>query len=150
MSVFYRLYQNNNQQSVAYKKWYARAVVTETMTTSRLAEIMQENCTVKRSDIEAVLRELVPTMTRAMQDSKRVKIDGLGTFKIGLRTKPATSAKEFNVRKNVVGLHVNFLPETYKDKKTNRRVSDMLSRCTVSELPKNTVVTDNAEEETNP
>ena len=150
MSVFYRLYQNNNQQSSAYKKWYARAVVTETMTTRQLAEIMQENCTVKRSDIEAVLRELVPTMTRAMQDSKRVKIDGLGSFKIGLKTKPAASPKEFNVQANVKVLHINFLPETYKDKNNNRRVTDMLNRCTVTELPKNTVVTETGAEETKP
>jgi len=150
MSVFYRLYQNNNKQSSAYKKWYARAVVTETMTTRQLAEIMQENCTVKRSDIEAVLRELVPTMTRAMQDSKRVKIDGLGSFKIGLKTSPAGSAKEFNAQKNVRGMHVNFQPETYKDKKTNSRICNMLSRCTVAELPKNAVVTESTGEGTQP
>ena len=120
------------------------------MTTRQLAEIMQENCTVKRSDIEAVLRELVPTMTRAMQDSKRVKIDGLGSFKIGLKTKAAASAKEFNAQKNVRGMHVNFMPETYKDKKTNTRVCDLLSRCTVAELPKNAVVTGNAAEEPQP
>ena len=58
MAVFYRLYQNNNKSASGYRKWYARAVVTETMTTRQLAEIMQENCTVKRSDIEAVLREI--------------------------------------------------------------------------------------------
>lgn len=150
MSVFYRLYQNNNQQSSAYKKWYARTVVTETMTTRQLAEIMQENCTVKRSDIEAVLRELVPTMTRAMQDSKRVKIDGLGSFKIGIKTKPAESPKDFNSQKNVRGMHINFQPETYKDKKTNSRISDMLSRCTVAELPKNAVMAEKEPGEVQP
>ena len=150
MSVFYRLYQNNNKQSSGYNKWYARAVMTETMTTRQLAEIMQENCTVKRSDIEAVLREIVPTMTRAMQDSKRVKIEGLGTFKIGLKTKGAASAKAFNVNENVTGMHVNFLPETYKDKKTNRRITDLLNRCTVAELPQNLVVKENGGETTEP
>lgn len=150
MAVFYRLYQNNNQQSSVYKKWYARTVVTETMTTKQLAEIMQENCTVKRSDIEAVLRELVPTMARAMQDSKRVKIDGLGSFKIGIKTKPADSAKEFNAQKNVVGIHINFLPETFKDKKTNTRTSEMLNKCTVTELPKNAIAANKSEEEAQP
>ena len=150
MSVFYRLYQNNNKQSSGYNKWYARAVMTETMTTRQLAEIMQENCTVKRSDIEAVLREIVPTMTRAMQDSKRVKIEGLGTFKIGLKTKGAASAKAFNVKENVTGMHVNFLPETYKDKKTNRRITDLLNRCTVAELPQNLVVKENGGETSEP
>ncbi len=150
MSVFYRLYQNNNKRSSVYKKWYARAVMVDTMYTRELAEIMQENCTVKRSDIEAVLRELVPTMTRAMQDSKRVKIDGLGTFKIGLKTKPSVSPKEFSSQKNVLGMHINFMPETYKDSGTNRRVTDLLRRCAVAELPKNAVITDEDEVEAQP
>lgn len=150
MSVFYRLYQNNNKRSRVYKKWYARAVMVDTMSTRELAEIMQENCTVKRSDIEAVLRELVPTMTRAMQDSKRVKIDGLGTFKIGLKTKPSVSPKEFSSQKNVLGMHINFMPETYKDSGTNRRVTDLLRRCAVAELPKNAVITDEDEVEAQP
>ncbi|MCX4293683.1 MAG: HU family DNA-binding protein [Prevotella sp.] len=150
MSVFYRLYQNNNKRSRVYKKWYARAVMVDTMSTRELAEIMQENCTVKRSDIEAVLRELVPTMTRAMQDSKRVKIDGLGSFKIGLKTKPSVSPKEFSSQKNVLGMHINFMPETYKDSGTNRRVTDLLRRCAVAELPKNAVITDEDEVEAQP
>lgn len=150
MSVFYRLYQNNNKRSRVYKKWYARAVMVDTMSTRELAEIMQENCTVKRSDIEAVLRELVPTMTRAMQDSKRVKIDGLGSFKIGLKTKPSVSPKEFSSQKNVLGMHINFMPETYKDSGTNRRVTDLLRRCAVAELPKNAVITDEDEVEEQP
>lgn len=150
MSVYYRLYRNNNSRSSVYGKWYARAVMVDTMSTRELAEIMQENCTVKRSDIEAVLRELVPTMTRAMQDSKRVKIDGLGTFKIGLKTKPAVSPKEFSSQKNVLGMHINFMPETYKDSTTNRRVTDLLRRCAAIELPKNAVITDEDEEEVQP
>lgn len=150
MSVFYRLYQNNNKRSSVYKKWYARAVMIDTMTTRQLAEIMQENCTVKRSDIEAVLRELVPTMTRAMQDSKRVKIDGLGSFKIGLRTKPSASPKEFSSQKNISGMRINFMPETYKDSGTNRRVTDLLKRCAVAELPTNAIVVDDVEEDPQP
>ncbi|GAY27134.1 DNA-binding protein [Prevotella sp. MGM1] len=124
--------------------------MVDTMSTRELAEIMQENCTVKRSDIEAVLRELVPTMTRAMQDSKRVKIDGLGTFKIELKTKPSVSPKEFSSQKNVLGMHINFMPETYKDSGTNRRVTDLLRRCAVAELPKNAVITDEDEVEAQP
>ena len=80
MSVFYRLYKNTNSKSRAYNKWYAKAVVTNVVTTAKLAEIMQRNCTVKASDIRAVLTELVETMRDQLQDSKRVKLDGLGSF----------------------------------------------------------------------
>jgi len=146
MALFYRLYQNKNEKNAGFNKWYARAVTTEVTTTSQLAEIMQENCTVKRSDIEAVLRELVPTMTRAMQDSKRVKIDGLGSFRFGLKTSPSATAKDFSAIKNIKGMHIIFTPERYKDRNTGVYVTDMYSRCNIMELPKNTII-DEAEAE---
>ena len=41
---------------------------------------LQRNCTVKKADILAVLDELVETMRDQLQDSKRVKLDGFGSF----------------------------------------------------------------------
>ena len=50
MAVKYKIYQSNRKD--AFKgKWYARAVHDGTVTTDDLADIMQDNCTVKRSDI---------------------------------------------------------------------------------------------------
>ena len=86
MSVFYRLHQDKSQNTVRSGKWYARAVATSVVDTRKLAEIMQRNCTVKKSDILAVLDELVETMRDQLQDSKRVKLDGFGSFKIGIRS----------------------------------------------------------------
>ena len=68
-----------------YGKWYPRAVMTNTVDTDALATIMQRNCTVKKSDILAVISELIETMQDQLQDSKRVKLNGFGTFKIGMR-----------------------------------------------------------------
>ncbi len=47
MSVFYRLSQVTSPKAKGYGKWYPRAVITETIDTDKLAEIMQRNCTVK-------------------------------------------------------------------------------------------------------
>lgn len=64
----------------------------------------------KRSDILAVLAELVEVMTDQLQNSMRVKLNGFGAFKIGLKTIPAATAKEFNMN-NIKGMHVIFQPE---------------------------------------
>jgi nucleoid DNA-binding protein len=40
----------------------------------------------------AVLEELVEVMKDQMQDSKRVKLDGFGSFKIGIESKGAQTA----------------------------------------------------------
>ena len=96
MAVQYRLYQNNNSRSNQYKKWYARAVMIDTVDTDRLAEQIEANCTVKRADVLAVLSELVVVMKQELQNSKRVKLNSFGSFKLALTTGPASTAKEFS------------------------------------------------------
>ena len=59
MAVLYRLSQNKNEDSKIYGKWFAQAVMTGTVDTNALANIMQRNCTVKKSDIMAVITELI-------------------------------------------------------------------------------------------
>ncbi|MBQ9202980.1 MAG: HU family DNA-binding protein [Prevotella sp.] len=145
MSVLYRLYQNTNEKSSAHNKWYARSVMTNVVDTEKLAEIMQRNCTVKRSDIKAVIEELIETMRDQLQDSKRVKLDGLGSFKLGLSSKGAEKASDFDARHHIRGVHVVFTPETTTDS-TGRRSKTFLEGVTVAELPKNMVVTDGSEE----
>ena len=119
-------------------RWYARAVSTSVINTRQLAEIMQRNCTVKRSDIMAVIEELVETMRDQLQDSKRIKLDGFGSFKIGVRSIGANSAKEFSVSENIKGMRVIFSPERSTDASGNR-TKQFLQGIKVEELPKNAV-----------
>ncbi len=136
MAVLYRLYQNNRTDSDQYKKWYGRSVAIDKVTTDQLAEEIEANCTVKRADILAVLSELVVVMKRELQNSKRVCLDRFGAFKIGVSTKPAETAKDFNVKDNVKGIHIIFQPELHIDA-TGRRVRSFLDGCKVAELPVN-------------
>ncbi len=139
MSVFYRLVKNANKKSSGYGKWYARAVHTGVVTTDELADIMQENCTVKRSDILAVISELVTTMQKELLASKRVVIDRLGSFKIGLSGNGSETVKDYSVGTHVKGFHVLFMPETRKDTNGSRSKA-MLRGARAMELPKNAVM----------
>lgn len=120
MSVAYKLYQDKRPNLKTHDKWYARAVHIGTIDTNEIATIMQANCTLKRSDILAVLAELTEVMRIQLQNSLRVKLNGLGTFKIGLKTAPAEKVVDFSVAKNIKGLHVLFQPEVHIDAKRNR------------------------------
>lgn len=136
MAVFYRLAQNNNQKSAQYGKWYAKAVATQVMDTEAMAEIIQRNCSMKKSDVLAVINELAEVMGDALRDSKRVKIDGFGSFKLGLVTTPADSAEDFSVTKNIAKVRVNFRPEVKKS--AGKIVSQaFIDGVSVTELPKN-------------
>ena len=144
MSVFYRLHQDQSTGTKRSGKWYARAVPTAVIGTRQLAEIVQRNCTVKKSDVMAVIEELVEVMKDQMQDSKRVKLDGFGSFKIGIESKGAATAAKFTVAEHIKGLHVVFMPERTKDTAGNRS-KQFLQGAKVEELPLNTVVKEEPE-----
>ena len=144
MSVFYRLHQDQSTGTKRSGKWYARAVPTACISTRQLAEIVQRNCTVKKSDVMAVIEELVEVMKDQMQDSKRVKLDGFGSFKIGINCRGARSAKAFTVTDNIEGLHVVFTPERTHDQAGNR-VKQFLHGVKVEELPENKVSKEDGE-----
>ena len=141
MSVFYRLHQDQSTGTKRSGKWYARAVPTAVINTRQLAEIVQRNCTVKRSDVMAVIEEMVEVMKDQMQDSKRVKLDGFGSFKIGIQSKGAQTAGKFSVAEHVKGLRVLFSPERTKDSSGNR-VKQFLQGAKCEELPENKVEKD--------
>ena len=126
MSVFYRLHQDQSTGTKRSGKWYARAVPMAVVDTRKLAEIVQRNCTVKLSDVLAVIAELVETMRDQLQDSKRVKLDGFN---------------KFSVAEHVKGLHVVFTPERSTDP-SGTHTKQFLQGCRVEELPLNTVVKD--------
>jgi predicted histone-like DNA-binding protein len=140
MSVLYRLSQVTSPKAKGYGKWYPRAVITQTVDTEMLATIMQRNCTLKKADIVAVISELIETMADQLQDSKRVKLNGFGSFKIGIRGEGADSAADFSISKNIKGLHVLFQPEVKTDG-SGLRQKTFITGCSVQEAPKNDVDT---------
>ena len=82
---------------------------------------------------------MVPTsVINQLQDSKRVKLDGFGSFKIGISSKGARSAKAFTVADNIKGMHIVFSPERSTDAAGNR-VKQFLQGAKCEELPENKV-----------
>lgn len=121
--------KNNNASSANYGRYYAKAVHTETIGLDKIAERIQRNCTVKKSDCMAVLAELAEVMKDELASSHAVKLTGLGTFKVGLKSKYAKTDSEFNASQHISGFRVNFRPEynvvatgTYVDDEGNTKV----------------------------
>lgn len=122
MAVFYKLYQIMKEGSADQGKWRVRVVPQGVVTTKELAKIMEQNCTVKSSDIKAVLRELAETMKTSLLDGNRVVLDGLGAFKVTLKCTGTEKKEDFKIGHNVKGLRLRFTPatETGADKKRVR------------------------------
>ena len=110
--LFYKLYQNQNSNSKSYLKWFGRVVTTEKVGIDVIAQRMQDSCTVKRSDVKAVLEELGTTIKDILHDSKRVEIPGLGCFKLSISTSGETDKDDWTPVSNVKRIKVLFQPET--------------------------------------
>ena len=136
MSVLYRLSQNNNKKNTkAYGKWYAHAVTTNKIGLNDVALRIQQNCSMKKSDVNAVLTELPEVMKDMLQNSFRVRVDGLGTFKIGMHSRGVENIKDYNVNEHVKSLRVIFMPES-ESASTGKRVRTLLQGITLSDISK--------------
>jgi len=100
--IRYKLYQNNNENSAQYKKWYARAVCEETIDTERLARHMSEhNSPYSAGMIHGVLKDMIACTKELVLDGKNVKLDDLAIFSAGLATTPAATAADFKPSANI-------------------------------------------------
>ena len=84
MSQKFKKLQNQNDDSTAFGKWFATAVYDQHfIETEELAEFIQTQASVKKSDIKAVLDELGSAMKHFFELGQKVKLDGIGIFKVG-------------------------------------------------------------------
>lgn len=131
MAVNFKIYQSN-RKGATNGKFYARATYRESVSIKELAEVMQNNSTVKKSDIVAVLTELSEVMRQELQRGNKVKIDGIGSFKITLHSTGAENAKDFKASENITGSRVLFIPETTIDA-SGARIKALLAGLKVKE-----------------
>ena len=84
MSQKFKKLQNTNDDSTAFGKWFATAVYDQRfITTEELAEFIQTQASVKKSDIKAVLDELGSALKHFFELGQKVKLNGIGIFKVG-------------------------------------------------------------------
>lgn len=110
MAIFYRKQQFKIEGSQSYGKWFGKAVSMGDVDTRQLAEEISHSTTVTRADIMAVLIELTQAMKKHLQNSMTVELDGLGDFRVGLKTKAVDKAEDFTAA-NIYGYQILYHPE---------------------------------------
>lgn len=110
MAIIYRLVRDGRKNSPNTGKYLARAVNLGTIETDELARIIERNCSVKRSDVLAVLAELSDTVAQLLADSHRVRLAGIGSLMVGLNGQPCSDPDKYD-NSYVTGLHLCFKPE---------------------------------------
>ena len=131
MSVKYRKVVNNRKGSKTQGKIYGRAVVSDTIYTKKLCQNIRDRCTLTEPDVVAVVSALVTEVTAQLALGNRVVLDGFGSFKVGLNTSPADTAKKFTSA-NIVGMHVIF--QSAIEMQQGKRVKTLLKDVKVEAL----------------
>ena len=94
MSQKVQVYKNTNPNSLANGKYYVRAVYDEKcINTEDLADYIQMQCTVKRSDCKAVLDELGSAFKHFFELGQKIRLDNIGIFKVGVSSSSSITQK---------------------------------------------------------
>ena len=118
--IIYEVYKNQNEHNAAYGKYYARVKYLESMNTRKLSNHIAEHGSIYTPDVVyGVMEKFRSCLLEMLLNSKRVKIEGLGTFYATIECAKggAVSKDKFNVQKHIEGLHIRFLPE--QEQETN-------------------------------
>ena len=122
--ILYEVKQNQNSYSQAFGKWYAQVKALETMNTRKLANHISEHGSIYTPDVVyGVLEKFRSCLVEMLLESKKVKIEGLGTFYCTLENQKngALKKEDFNVNKHLKALHIRFLPEQTTEENISSR-----------------------------
>ena len=122
--ILYEVKKNQNSHSAAFGKWYAQIKSLETLNTRKLANHISEHGSIYTPDVVyGVLEKFRSCLVEMLLESKKVKIEGLGTFYCTIENQKNGSLKkeEFNVNKHLKALHIRFLPEQTTEENISSR-----------------------------
>jgi predicted histone-like DNA-binding protein len=112
MSQKYIKSQNKNSHSDAFGKFYAQAVYDNHFVgTEELAEFIQRQASVKKSDIKAVLQELGEALKHFFEMGQKIKLDGIGIFKVGFSSIGVANSDDCGAQ-TITTRRILFQPET--------------------------------------
>ena len=104
--------QNKNSSSQAFGKYFATAVYdNHFIGTEELADFIQRQASVKKSDIKAVLQELGEAFKHFFELGQKIKLDGIGIFKVGFSSIGVTKLDDCSAQ-TITTRRVLFQPET--------------------------------------
>ena len=111
--ILIKKYQYKNSRNLtAYNKWFGRIVHRETIDTIGLAEHIMKHGTVYTDDVcIGLTRKLMRCMAELLSDGYKVKLDGIGTLFLSVRSSGVDAPEEFDCAKNIKSVRVAFLAD---------------------------------------
>ena len=109
MSIEYDFYRNPNSQGTDKKRYHARVVSSDRISTDELAEEIQKECSLTITDVNAVLIALGDKLVKHLGDGSKVHLEGIGYFQVNLQCK-----EEVRTTRSVRSDNVEFKSVSYR------------------------------------
>jgi predicted histone-like DNA-binding protein len=109
MSIEYDFYRNPNSQGTNKKRYHARVVSSDRISTDELAEEIQKECSLTITDVKAVLIALGDKLAKHLGEGSKVHLEGIGYFQVNLQCK-----EEVRTTRSVRSDNVEFKSISYR------------------------------------
>ena len=131
MTVLYEAYQSTMANKEKKLLYYPRVVRVGNVSTDQVAREVAEYSSLSPGDVKNALDNLVTVLTRHLQASESVTLDGLGTFRLTMRSAGRGVEKAESVSASQASLMVRFTPAFTRDPNGRTATRSMLTgaRC---------------------
>ena len=121
MPLLYQPFQSQLKDKAGNRQYYPRVVRTGTVTTAQIAKEIAAYSSLSPGDVKNTIDNLITVMGQHLQASENVLLDGLGTFRMKMKSngKGADTAEDVNAAQATVT--VAFLPSSTRN--TDRTVA---------------------------
>ena len=109
MPIEYDFYRNPNSQGTNKKRYHARVVSSNRISTNELAEEIQNECSLTIADVKAVLIALGDKLAKHLGDGSKVHLEGIGYFQVNLQCK-----EEVRTPRSIRSENVEFKSVSYR------------------------------------
>ena len=125
-AILYYLRQDTREHGTAL--WYAKAYTSGTADLDYIAGRIQQNCSMKKSDVLAYLTELIELVGEKLKQGYKVQLGDLGIFSLGMKCKGSIDKKDWNPNEFCKGVKVNYqTTNTRSDGVTTRAILNNVS-----------------------
>lgn len=136
MAVIYKVYsllsEPGNKKSP--KRYYPKAITLgRSVRLNYITEKIKDQSSLSAGDVKSVLQNFIEKLKEQLLEGKSVNIEGLGCFRLSLKSKGAEKPDEVNA-KTVESVRICF--KAHKDlriNKTETRASDQLSLISIDD-----------------
>ena len=87
MPVLYKTIQSTMKTKDGDKLYHPRTVYVGSVNTEKIAQEIAEYSSLSKGDVKNSIDNLVTVMTRHLQSSEVVMLDGLGTFRLAMKSR---------------------------------------------------------------